>query len=495
MIFEIILGAVIAVSIFLLINGINILPIIGIVLFSIVFLNILKNTNYIKVSQKKDNNETRITFEDIGGQDTAKNELQEALDFIKNYDEVKRMGIRPLRGILLTGEPGTGKTLLAKAASNYIDSAFVYASGSEFVEMYAGVGAQRVRQLFNTARNLARKNSKRHCIIFIDEIEIIAGSRGKNNSHMEYDQTLNQLLVEMDGLSAKDDDVNILVIAATNRPDILDPAILRPGRFDRIVKVNLPDKEGRLEILKIHTQDKPLDEDVNLDAIAKETFGFSGAHLESLCNEAAILAMREKEKKIKQKHFLEAIDKVIMGEKLKRKPGKEEIRRIAVHELGHALASEYYKPGSVSAITVTSRGQALGYMRQKMEDDTYLFTKKDLEANIAISLAGAAAEEVLLGEASTGSTSDINQAVNYAKNIIYSGMSSLGTVDKNTLPQRELYTEMVKIINTIKEEVKGLIEKCKEDLTNIVEILIENEKIDGDTFRNLLKCSEIFKAA
>lgn len=492
---EIILGLIIALTVFLLINGINILPILGMVIFFILFYSIIKNTNFVKVNQKQDNSDIKITFDDIGGQDTAKNELQEALDFIKNYDEVKRMGIRPLRGILLTGEPGTGKTLLAKAASNYIDSAFVYASGSEFVEMYAGVGAQRVRQLFNTARNLARKNSKKHCIIFIDEIEIIAGSRGKNTSHMEYDQTLNQLLVEMDGLSAKDDDVNILVIAATNRPDILDPAILRPGRFDRIVRVDLPDKEGRLEILKIHTQNKPLDEDVNLEVIAKETFGFSGAHLESLCNEAAILAMREKEKKIKQKHFLEAVDKVIMGEKLNRKPSREEMKRIAVHELGHALASEYYKPGSVSAITVTSRGQALGYMRQKMEDDTYLYTKKDLEAHIAIALAGAVAEEVLLGEASTGSAGDINQAVKFAKDIIFSGMSSLGAVDKNTLPQSELYSEMAKIINTIKGEVKEIINRYKENLNNIVDILIEKEKIDGDSFRELIKSFENFKAA
>ncbi|MBC7326449.1 MAG: AAA family ATPase, partial [Moorella sp. (in: Bacteria)] len=221
--------------------------------------------------------------------------------------------------------------------------------------------------------------------------EILGSRRGQTTSHLEYDQTLNQLLVEMDGLKV-DDRVRILVMAATNRVDMLDPALLRPGRFDRQVRVELPDKEGRLEILKLHTRNKPLAADVNLEAVAKETFGFSGAHLESLTNEAAILAMREGCQEIHQRHLHEAVDKVMMGERLDRRPSAHELRRVAIHETGHALMSELVKPGSVSALTVTPRGQALGYMRQSPEDDTYMYTKEYLEDQIAVMLAGAVAE-------------------------------------------------------------------------------------------------------
>ncbi|MCG0276071.1 MAG: AAA family ATPase [Thermosediminibacteraceae bacterium] len=491
---EIIIGIGLAIVVFLFINGINALPLMVIGLLAYVMQNYMDKSNIIKTSKPPEASKT-ITFDDIGGQETAKNELLEALDFIKNYDEISKMGIRPLKGILLTGAPGTGKTLLAMAASNYIDSAFISVSGSEFIELYAGVGAQRVRQLFKTARELARKNSKRHCVIFIDEIEVIAGVRGKNTNHLEYDQTLNQLLVEMDGLSAKEDDVKILVIGATNRPDILDPAILRPGRFDRIVKVNLPDKEGRLQILKLHTRGKPLAEDVDLEQIAKETFGFSGAHLENLCNEAAILARRSGEKVIRHCHFMEAIDKVIMGEKLNRKPTKDEMRRIAIHECGHALISEYFKPNSVSTITITSRGEALGYMRQKREDDIYLYTKSYLEAQIAIALAGAAAEEIMLGDGSTGASGDIDHAVDLAKEIIFSGMSEMGVVDRDSIPLKELHKEISKIINNQKEKVKEIIEKHKDELNKIIDYLMENEKIDGETFRSFLKDLKNFKAA
>jgi len=494
--FEIIAGVVLAFMIFLFANGINALPLAAIGILAYVLQNYTdKSSSIIKNSPKSTDTGKAITFEDIGGQDTAKNELLEALDFIKDYDEISKMGIRPLKGILLTGAPGTGKTLLAKAASNYIDSAFISVSGSEFIELYAGVGAQRVRQLFKTAREVARKNSKKHCVIFIDEIEVIAGVRGKNSSHLEYDQTLNQLLVEMDGLSAKDDDVKILVIGATNRPDILDPAILRPGRFDRIVRVDLPDKDGRLEILKLHTKGKPLAEDVNLEQIAKETFGFSGAHLENLCNEAAILARRAGEKVIRQCHFMEAIDKVIMGEKLRRKPTKAEMRRIAVHECGHALISEFFKPNSVSTITITSRGQALGYMRQKQEEDIYLYTKNHLEAEIAIALAGAAAEEVIFGESSTGASGDIDHAVDLAKKIIFSGMSEMGIVDKDSIPLKELHQEISKVINAQKAKAKEIIEKHKDELNLVIDYLMENEKMDGETFRKMLKDLKNFKVA
>ncbi|NLC63704.1 MAG: AAA family ATPase, partial [Thermoanaerobacterales bacterium] len=313
---------------------------------------------------------------------------------------------------------------------------------------------------------------------------VIAGTRGKNTSHLEYDQTLNQLLVEMDGISS--DDVNILVIGATNRPDILDSAILRPGRFDRIVRVDLPDKEGRLQILKIHSIGKPIAKDVDLEQIAKETFGFSGAHIENLCNEAAILAMREGEKEISQRFFMEAIDKVIMGEKLARKPSREEQKRIAVHESGHALISELLNPNSVSTITITSRGNALGYMRQKSDDDVYLYTKQHLESQIAVCLAGAIAEEKVLGESSTGAFSDFEQAVELSKKIIFSGMSALGVVDKNTIPEKELHSEITNIMNVQRQYVERLIVQNKTTLDQVISNLLENEKVDGNWLREVL---------
>ncbi|NLU09581.1 MAG: AAA family ATPase [Tepidanaerobacter acetatoxydans] len=490
MLLEVGIGLGIAFLAFLLINGINVLPMIIMLGFAYMLYNILDKGNLMKNPAKIISNTQDITFDKIGGQEVAKNELLEALDFIKNFDEAKKMGIRPLRGIMLVGAPGTGKTLMAKAATSYIDSIFVSASGSEFIEMYAGVGAQRVRQLFEGARTMAKKASKKHGVIFIDEIEVIAGTRGRNTSHLEYDQTLNQLLVEMDGISSNDD-INLLVIAATNRPDIIDPALMRPGRFDRIVKVDLPDKDGRLEILKLHTKDKPLDIDVDLEQIAKETFGFSGAHLENLCNEAAIFAMREQNKKISQKNFIEAIDKVIMGEKLNRKPTEDERKRIAIHESGHALISEYFNPNSVSTITITSRGQALGYIRQTPEDDIYLYTKQYLESQIAVALAGAVAEEKLLGDSSTGASNDFEQAVDLAKKIIFSGMSELSVVDKDSLPSEKLHKVISNILLQQKSIVENIIEEKQDVLKLIVDYLMENEKIDGNNFRKLLLKSQV----
>ncbi|MCL2817671.1 MAG: AAA family ATPase, partial [Clostridiales bacterium] len=251
-----------------------------------------------------------VSFDDIGGNLQAKRELKEALDFLCRSENAKELGIRPLKGVMLTGAPGTGKTMLAKAAAAYSDSLFYTAAGSQFIEMYAGVGAKRVRGLFSAARRDMKGSGKKSAVIFIDEIEVLGGKRGSHSSHLEYDQTLNQLLVEMDGM--KSGEGHILVMGATNRLDLLDSALLRPGRFDRVVKVDLPDKESRGMILAIHTANKPLAGDVDLDELAGQTFGFSGAQLESLCNEAAIYALREDCREIGDRHFKSACEKVMI---------------------------------------------------------------------------------------------------------------------------------------------------------------------------------------
>ncbi len=424
----------------------------------------------------------QITFGDIGGQATAKRELVEALNFVAKHEEVKKYGIKPLKGILLTGPPGTGKTLLAKASASYCESGFLAASGSEFIEMYAGVGAQRVRDLFKKARELARSQKRSSALIFIDEIEVLGGKRGKHQSHMEYDQTLNQLLVEMDGINP-DEDVKVLVVGATNRSDLMDPALLRPGRFDRIVNVDLPDREGRLAILQLHIRGKPVDPELDLDLVARDTFGFSGAHLESLCNEAAILAMREDSPIIRQNHLVEAIDKVILGERLDRRPNPSERERVAVHEAGHALIGEIANPGSVASITVSPRGNALGYVRQSPGTDRYLYTRRAIEDQICGLLAGAVAEEIVLGDRSTGASNDFSRATELAKKIVYSGLSDLGVVDEDLIGQSEVNAEVGKLIKEQQERCRCLLEEKVEALKETAKILGEREVISGEEFR------------
>lgn len=439
----------------------------------------------IKVNNKKSHKS--ITFEDVGGQSTAKRELIESLDFIKEPQKIKQLGIRPIKGILLVGPPGTGKTLLARAAASYTDSVFISAAGSEFVEMYAGVGAQRVRQLFTQAKNSARKQGKTSAIIFIDEIDILGIKRGTSNtSHKEMEQTVNQLLVEMDGLNLSDE-VRILVIGATNRPDLLDNALLRPGRFDRIVQVELPDLEGRLQILKLHTRNKPLAADVNLKEIAVETFGFSGAHLESLANEAAIAALREKSRFLEKKHFQEAIDKVILGEKLDRIPEKEECKRIAIHETGHALVSEYIRPNSISTITIIPRGKNLGYIRQKPEGETQLHTRKCLEDQIAILLGGAISEEEIIGSRSTGAVNDFQQAIELARKIVSSGLSSLGVISIEDLPAGKMYESLKKIIDEQENRVRDIVRSNRKIIEKAAGYLMEKERISGIFLQKLLQ--------
>lgn len=494
MIKEISLGLALALAIFAVIAGYDIVPIFILALVAGALYFVARSKGLVKNFDTKDNlSFSKITFDDIGGQATAINELAEALDFIKNYEQIKVLGIRPLKGILLTGPPGTGKTLLAKAAANYTDAVFIAASGSEFVEMYAGVGAQRVRKLFNTARDKAQKSRKTNAIVFVDEVETLGAKRGQNSSHMEYDQTLNELLVQMDGMKLNDS-VRVLVIAATNRVDMLDPALLRPGRFDRQVKVDLPDRQGRYEILKIHAGNKPIANDVDLNVIAKETFGFSGAHLESLTNEAAIFAMRENSSEIYYHHFQEAVDKVILGEKLQRQPSRDELYRVAVHETGHALICEMVRPGSVSTLTVTPRGGALGYMRQHNEEDMYLYTKEYLENQIAVMLAGAIAEENVIGNRSTGSSNDFQKAFQTAENIVRTGISELGIVDWDSMPQEKKYKEVKSILTQQEERVDEYIKQSLQYINEIVEVLIEQEKISGDDFRSIINKHNIYSS-
>ena len=442
--------------------------------------NGVKTARFSSVGQVPQGKE--ISFNQIGGQEVAKKELLEALDFVTKPHKIRHMGIRPLKGVMLVGPPGTGKTLLARAAAGYTGASFVSVAGSEFIEVYAGVGAQRVRQLFDKCRSKAASEQRKNAILFIDEIDILAGKRGQHSSHLEYDQTLNQLLVEMDGLGGNDD-LHILVIAATNRPEALDPALLRPGRFDRVVQVDLPDLEGREQILKLHLHNKPVKEGLPLQKIARETFGFSGAHLESLANEAAILAMREGRSEIEEKHLFEAVDKVIMGERLERKPDPEELWRIAVHESGHALVSEALKPGSVSKVTITPRGKALGYVRQQPERDYYIYTVDHLEEQIAVLLGGAVSEKLVLGSRSTGSLSDFNQAVEVAKKIVASGLSSLGVVSIKELPKGLLHRTIQQLIGAQEQSVTNLLSKKIELIKEIAHCVLEKEKISGETLR------------
>jgi len=489
-------GLIVGIVIIMTVQGFNILPLIFIGFLAFFMWQMLSQggvggiTGTTGKNSDSDKKVPSVEFEEIGGQDSAKKELVEALEFIKDIQGIKHMGIRAIKGILLSGPPGTGKTMLAKAAARFTDSIFIGASGSEFIEMYAGLGAKRVRNLFKEARQSAKKSDKKSAIIFIDEIDVLGGKRGQVSSHMEYDQTLNQLLVEMDGLSV-DDDVQVLLLAATNRMEVLDHALLRPGRFDRIVKVDLPAKEGRLSILKIHTANKPLADDIDLEQIARETFRFSGAHLENLANEAAIFALREESKVITKEHFMEAIDKVIMGEKLDRRPNEEELKRVAIHETGHALISEVMNPGSVSTITITSRGKALGYVRHNPTDDIYLQTKDYLEKQISICVAGSVAEEVLLDDKSTGAANDFEQAIKLVKTMVISGMTDLGVVEENSLPKELLHQEMTKILKNIEEQVNAIIIEHQEIMLSVADDLIDSERFSGDQLRDLLKVKKI----
>ena len=369
-----------------------------------------------------DGTRKRVTFADVAGADEEKYELVEIVEFLKEPRKFIELGARIPKGVLLVGPPGTGKTLLARAVAGEAGVPFYSISGSDFVEMFVGVGASRVRDLFETAK----KNAP--CIVFIDEIDAVGRQRGAGlgGGHDEREQTLNQLLVEMDGFDAHE---GIIIIAATNRPDILDPALLRPGRFDRQVAVSLPDVKGREAILRVHARNKPFSNDVDLSVIARRTPGFSGADLENIINEGALLAGRRDKKLISMGELEEAIDRVIGGTQKKSRVISEfEKRIVAYHESGHALVA-YLLPNTdpVHKVSIIPRGRAGGYTLMLPEQDRYYMTKSELLARIATLLGGRVAEEVVLGEISTGAQNDLERTTSLVRQMIMEyGMTSAG---------------------------------------------------------------------
>ncbi len=486
---EFAIGIVPVLLIFLVAININLLPIVIVasVAAAVIAVASKGKTKLAAVPAAVKERRTELesfSFDEIGGQDRAKKELIEALDFLVKREQIEKLGIRPLKGILLTGPPGTGKTLMAKAAAYYTDSIYLTASGSEFVEMYVGVGAGRIRDLFKEARQKAKKTGKQSAVIFIDEIDVIGGKRD-GGQHREYDQTLNQLLTEMDGIHSGLSP-QVLVIAATNRKEMLDSALTRPGRFDRHIQVDLPDKKGRLHILNIHAKNKPIAPEVDLEKIATQSFSFSGAQLESVMNEAAIYALRSNSSEITEADLTMAIDKVLMGEKTDRETAADERTRVAKHELGHAITAEVLRPGSVAQVTVAPRGQALGFVRHHPEQDKALYTKQFLLDQIKIALGGAAAEEIFYGERSTGSRGDFDQALQIIRTLAESGMTELGIVDQSMITPDSWAKVSNSILDQLMVETKQLLLEKRVLFDRIFDVLICEETLNGNEFRKLL---------
>jgi cell division protease FtsH len=444
----------------------------------------------------------KIGFKDVAGVDEAVEELHEIKEFLENPKKFQALGARIPKGVLLYGPPGTGKTLLARAVAGEAGVPFFSISGSDFVEMFVGVGASRVRDLFEQAKQAAP------CIVFMDEIDAVGRHRGAGlgGGHDEREQTLNQLLVEMDGFELKD---NIILIAATNRPDILDPALLRPGRFDRQIVVDRPDRIGRRKILEVHAKGKPIAPEIDLDTLAAGTPGFTGADLANLVNEAALLAARRGKKVIQQEELEEGIMRVIAGPEKKTRLLSEEERKItAYHELGHALVGHYLEhTDEVHKISVISRGQALGYTISLPREDRYLTTKTALMEQLAMTLGGRAAEELVFREVTTGAANDLEKVTSISKQMIMRyGMSDklgprvLGRNHDMPFLGREMGAEpdySEEIAREIDDEIKRVIEEAHElavtvlkehmpELHKISAILIERETIDKDQFERLL---------
>jgi cell division protease FtsH len=447
---------------------------------------------------------TGVKFADVAGVDEAKQELEEVVDFLKNGDKYRQIGAKIPKGVLLVGPPGTGKTLLAKAIAGEAGVPFFSMSGSEFVELFVGVGASRVRDLFNKAKRNAP------CIVFIDELDAIGKARGSNpqigGGNDEREQTLNQLLTEMDGF---DGNTGVILIAATNRPDVLDPALRRPGRFDRQVVVDRPDKLGREAILKVHARNVKMGEDVDLNAIAVQTAGFAGADLANLVNEAALMAARNNRQAVLMADFKEAIERVVAGlEKRSRVLNDRERQTVAYHEVGHALVGALM-PGSgkVSKISIVPRGiGALGYTLQMPEEDRFLMLEDEIRGQIATLLGGRSAEEIIFGKVSTGASDDIQKATDLAeRSITLYGMSeTLGPVafeksqqqflEGNSNYRRNISSEVAKEIDRLVKETidrahniaRLILEQNRDLLTSTTQLLLTKEVLEGEELANIL---------
>ena len=452
----------------------------------------------------------KVTFDDVAGADEEKEELQEIVDFLKNPEKFTEIGARIPHGLLLVGPPGTGKTLLARAVAGEAGVQFLSISGSDFVEMYVGVGAGRVRDLFEQARKIAP------AIVFIDEIDAVGRKRGSGlgGGHDEKEQTLNQLLVEMDGFTRSE---GVIVLAATNRPDILDPALLRPGRFDRQIHVGRPDVKGREEILKVHAKDKKLDASVNLKTVARSTAGFTGADMSNLLNEAAILAARADRPVLTMEDMNEALMKITAGPaKKSRVQTRKDLKETAVHEAGHAVAM-YNLPthDPVRQITIVPRGQSLGATWYLPKDDSSNLTRNEMYEQIVSLLGGRVAEALFLGDISVGASNDIDRATKLAKDMVarYGMCEKLGTVSYldggevfigRDYQTTKSYSE--KVAGTIDDEVRALIDKaydhCKQILTDnsdklhkVVDFLLEKETMTGEQFEAIMQGREVGDAS
>ena len=449
------------------------------------------------------NDKNKVTFADVAGIDEEKEELQEIVEFLKNPKKFTDMGARIPKGVLLVGQPGTGKTLLAKAVAGEAGVPFFIISGSDFVEMFVGVGASRVRDLFEEAKRNAP------CIIFIDEIDAVGRQRGAGlgGGHDEREQTLNQMLVEMDGFSANE---GVIVLAATNRPDVLDKALLRPGRFDRQIVVPAPDVKAREQILEVHARKKKLADDVDLNIIAKNTSGFTGADLENVLNEAALLAARRDKHEISEREIEDAMVKVTMGpEKKTRVRSDKEKKLVAYHEGGHAVVSRYLKTQDpVHEISIIPRGMAGGYTMYRPTEDKSFISKTEMLENIVSLLGGRASEELNLGDISTGASNDIERATQIAKAMVTKyGMSDrIGTITLGS-DQDEVFIgrdwgheksyseetagvideEIKKIIDKAYKEAKEILIAHKDKLDKVAEVLVEKEKISGEEFDSIFE--------
>ena len=491
----------------------SIIPFILFAVFAVWMLNRMNGANGANAkafefskSRAKLEGKIRVRFSDVAGCDEEKQEMAEIIDYLKYPKKFEKMGARIPKGILLSGHPGTGKTLLAKAVAGEANVPFYSISGSDFVEMFVGVGASRVRDMFKKAQQTAP------CIIFIDEIDAVGRQRGAGfgGGHDEREQTLNQLLVEMDGM---EENTGVVVIAATNRPDVLDPALLRAGRFDRQITVALPDRKGREAILHVHARNKKFVKDLDLGALAKRTPGFSGADLENVLNEAAILAVRENKDEIGMKQIDEAIDRVMMGPaKVSRTYDDKTKKLVAYHESGHAIIGLFLENAQVvQKVTIIPRGQAGGYNLMTPKEEKMMHTKNDLLDTITSYMGGRTAEELFFDDITTGASNDIQNATNIAKDMVtLYGMSDLGPIKYNAGNENvflgrdynqpnnvsgevayEIDQEVRKIINTCHTKARQIIEAHKTELETIAHALMEYETLTAEQIQRVVKGEDI----